>query len=709
MIVLRVLAVLLLPAMCLAQTWNPISSPIFGGKLREIIPGRHGELFGSYANYVVMSLDTGKTWMNISPVQDMTIEALNKNVRLAVLPTPGDSTVLILYPTDGTSLVVLTSLDSGATWKETTLPPQLEGARLLVNGLLHRTQAIAFAKTATVTVAFSSIDRGATWTIEGILQDLPYEITETTSGLVFLIDQDTIRKRSANGTWSTIPAPAPRVNQMASAGSRLIVQCQDSNAVYSSTDEGSHWTRMSFPVSQTVDPMDFIGYTDGSAVGIDQGADGTTSMYVSAPNSTAWTAGVANIPLDVRSAIGLRPGEVMFPDESGPMFTSTSGADWSLRATGIRFQPIWRYAERGGTIVAVTVDGNIVRGSVNGTSWEYVTPFPRLRSDFPLRGVVALDSSVFIIASSKGVLRSTDDGRTWAFVDGTSSIKASWDMVQRPSGSIALCTSQKIYESMDQGRTWNVAIDNTGKERINAMCLDATGSLLVTTDKGLNRAVGTALQPLHSTSVTAYVPVASATDERVLGVLYGSQNKNILSVDVSRDGTAYSTSPLPSNADADPQLFDAVMTPSGHLFVSGGSGSIQRDTLGRVTTTALTFNSLAFDLQLDASGALTRSGISIIERNEQPVSVSEDVVGSQVSVSPLPARESISIRGLQADASWNIRIVDLLGRTQQAMTVRPANGVVVMDAHALSPGTYSLIISSPDSGIASSRVIVIEH
>ncbi|MBK9184609.1 MAG: hypothetical protein IPM83_16300 [Ignavibacteria bacterium] len=68
----------------LAQTWTPVSSPIYGGQLDEIVVDDEGTLFGNIGLFVVKSTDKGLTWTSISP-KPLGLEDMNVDARLAFL------------------------------------------------------------------------------------------------------------------------------------------------------------------------------------------------------------------------------------------------------------------------------------------------------------------------------------------------------------------------------------------------------------------------------------------------------------------------------------------------------------------------------------------------------------------------------------------------------------------------------------------------
>ncbi|MBK9184607.1 MAG: hypothetical protein IPM83_16290 [Ignavibacteria bacterium] len=76
-----------------------------------------------------------------------------------------------------------------------------------------------------------------------------------------------IRRRDAEGAWSTIPLPegGTPIQNICTAGSRLYLVSLDS--VYSTTNEGSTWVSTTFdsPVA-TFYPRQIVGFPDGGAV-----------------------------------------------------------------------------------------------------------------------------------------------------------------------------------------------------------------------------------------------------------------------------------------------------------------------------------------------------------------------------------------------------------------------------------------------------------
>jgi|GEM_PF-1325183 len=690
-----------------AQTWTPISSPIYGGRLDKIVADNDGVLYGNLGLFVVRSTDKGLSWTPISPKALLGLDDLSVDARIAIISGPFNVKVVALYPSDGDFTEIYTTFDAGATWTTSQVPDQFRGADLLVVGLKNGT-GLAIARSTDGTVALSSSDGGQSWIVETGFMDLPTSVHESTTGSLFVADDnELIRRRTADGTWSTIPLPeAGRpIQNICVAGTRLYLVSLGS--VYTSTNEGAVWTSTTFdsPVTASSVPK-IVGFPDGGAVLISQYSNIYTAIFRLENDSTVWSTRQDSLPLRIRNPISFGENNLMSTGNAGPIFSDTWGSEWDIRAQGIPFQPILRFAVQGTSIIAVSFNGDIYRGSINGPSWDLITERPPVSNgDFPIRDVTGIAPSTYLASTSRGMFRSDDDGNTWAVVPGTELTQYQLNVCKRRNGSVAVSTRNAIHGSEDLGVTWAPFVTVAGTIILNGIAESANGTLFVAAAKALYRVEGNAIILVHQLSVPAEFAVAAASDPQVYGVVGGSENEGRLEFSVTTNGGSTWTTRELDIPRIEPLVFDAVVTNSGHLFVSYPLGLIHMTPTGTITQEpTTTLGSFSLGLELDADENLLRSGVSIIERNDEPVSVNERLHPIATTVSPMPGRDVVQISGVTSVQSTSLRIINALGSNVREQLVEVYDGVVMVDVRSLSTGAYTVLIGT--TGQTASLIVV---
>lgn len=686
----------------LAQTWTPVSTPIYGGRLERIIADEEGILYGNVGLYVVRSTDKGLTWSPIPPKTPLTLEDMNLDAGLAIIRGPFNVKVVAIYPTDGDFTEIYTSFNGGSSWSTAQVPEQFQGADLFVAGL-RSGKGLAFARSTNSTVVLSTSDGGQTWSLETGFTDMPSSIHESTSGITYVEDNsEMIRRRALDGTWSTVPLPegGTPIQNICTAGDRLYLVSLDS--VYSTTNDGTSWTSTTFdsPVT-TFYPRQIVGFPDGGAVLFAQYDESHTAVYRLKNDSLVWSTRQDSLPIPVRRPISFGENNIIFPGDAGPFFSDTWGSEWDFRTQGIRLQPIWRFAVQGSSIIAVSIGGDIYRGSVDGPSWDLIADRPPVSGDFPMRDVVAVAPSTYLISSNRGMFRSHDDGNSWTVVPGTENAPYQLNICKRRNGTIVASTRNAIQSSSDLGLTWSPLITVDDTTYLSGLAETADGTLYVASEQGLYRVDGTTLTSVYQLTVPVGFAVAAASNAQVFGVVGGSENDGRLEFAITRDGgNTWTSRTLDIPNGLEPPVLDAVVTNSGHLFVSYPLGLIHMTPTGTITTEPMTLRSFSVGLELDAEEHLWRSGISIIEKNDQPVSVEDVSEEGGLRIFPTPAQDAIHVSGFVTDAPQQISIITMLGVSVYSGLCTPMSGVVELNIQSLVPGVYRIQIGASGSSLA---------
>jgi len=689
-----------------SQTWTPISAPIYGGKLDEIVADEDGTLYGNVGLFVVRSTDKGSTWTPIPPRSPLGIEDMSFDARVAIIRGPFNVKIVALYPTDGDFTEIYTTFDGGSTWSTSQVPVEFQGAELLVAGLRNG-KGLAFARSTNSTVVLATSDGGQTWSLETGFIDMPRSIHETTEGVTYVADNDElIRRRSTDGQWTIVPLPeaGTPIQNICTAGTRLYLVSLDS--VYSTTNDGATWTSTTFDSpATTFYPRQIVGFPDGGAVLFSQHDESFTAIFRLMNDSLVWSTRQDSLPIPVRRPISFGENNIIFPGDAGPFFSDTWGSEWEFRTQGIRLQPIWRFAIQGSSIIAVSFSGDIYRGSIDGTSWDLIADRPAVSGDFPLLDVVGIAPSTYLINSSIGMMRSVDDGNSWSVVSGTEGMQYQLNLGKRRNGAVVVTTRNEVLQSLDLGLTWTPIVSVDDSIRLSGISESANGTLYVAAGQTLYRVDGSSLAPLRRLDVPVGFAVTSASNADVFGVVGGNENDGQLEFAVTTNGgTTWVTGTYDIPNGLEPPLLDAVVTNGGHLFVSFPLGLIHMTPNGTVTTEPMTLRSFSVGLELDAEEHLLRSGISVIEKNDQLVSVEEQATLTSTSVYPTPGRDEVRIAGISTTMPTPIRIVNALGVCVAEQISTVDNGVATLDVRSLPSGTYTSIISA--TGQSAALVIV---
>ncbi|NQW29638.1 MAG: hypothetical protein HQ472_03905 [Ignavibacteria bacterium] len=693
------LVVVLFISMCFvpgtySQEWTPISAPIDGGELNDIVADNDGILYGNIGLYVVKSTNNGVTWSTLTPKTPLTLADQVADLRVAIISGPGGAKVVTLYPTSGDINFIYVSNDEGVTWNTAPLPTAFQGADIYLSGLKNG-GGLAFVRVADTTKAYSSTDGGFTWKTEFQLADMPADIHAYSGGVTFVTDNTFLYRRSIEGAWNKVRLPTVNTSilKICTAGSRLYMIAEDS--VYFTTTNGENWTSTTFEAGQTSNySKKIIGLSDGSAVLFFEYSNDYSAVFHLNGDATAWSTRQDSLQMRFRSPISFGTNNIIFIDRTGPIFSDTQGEQWELRANGIYWIPIWRFVVQGTRIIAVSVSGDVYRGAVDGQTWDHVPTGLRMYGDFPFQDVAAVAPNTFLINTTKGILRSADDGITWSIVSGTEGVRFQGNLSKMRNGNIVVCSEQGLHQSSDQGMSWTKIISDGDTISFRSVVETQDESLLVAAGKGLYRIENNGITLVKQLLHWAHIAVTALSNAQVFGVVGGNENVGLLEMEITLDGGNTwnsSTETFPNGME--PEVFDAVVTDNGRLFVSFGLGFINQSPTGVETIEPFELGSIAIGLRLDGLERPIRSGISIIETGEQTVSVQEVSHPITTTVYPTPSHDVINISGVNSVEPTTIRIVNSLGVVVVDQPVSVMNGIVSLDVHTLPTGPYYAIIT----------------
>jgi len=298
---------------------------------------------------------------------------------------------------------VATSDDAGATW---SLGTSLFGAEDVTN-LRFKNATTGYA-TAKFGQIWYTDDAGANWTLMAggsDLQDL-HTVRFSSVGVGLIAGGESLRRSVDGGnTWvDTLPRYAFGV---AFASDSVAVAATRNGEIYRSTDAGINWSSVYNDPTVVFDAVDFATASVGVAVG---------------------------------------PGGRV-------LRTTDGGQTWNAVASGTG-EELFCVRFASATVgYACGVNTTLLRTTDAGATWGPVAVVPANPNDF-INDVAMPSSGVLVLATESGVLRSTDNGSTWALVSNPSRGSVLGIDFADANIGIAVGAVGMIQRTTDGGATW---------------------------------------------------------------------------------------------------------------------------------------------------------------------------------------------------------------------------------------------------------------
>ncbi len=326
---------------------------------------------------------------------------------------------------------------------------------------------------------FKSPDTGKTWRHLTAEQVNWMVFDPADSHTLYLATEYAGILKSTNSGESFIPANTGFANHsligIAGSGTRLFASSVYEGrfgGVFASSDGGLNWTLRaneealagrnlnSLAVSPSRMDLLFAASEDGVIKSVDGGKTWTRLL---AQPMLAVRPGTHVERLRIHALRAVENGNRMLlfaGTDSGLFISSNSGAAWQqLKAPGIAGVPvlaIYAPPEGGSRLAAVTRSGMFLSDD-SGTDWH--TGFLPDDSYYLYDLALPVDRDAPILAAtSRGVLQSLDNGRTWSLI--TNGVPAStvesvrYHPGQRPEAF--LIQYGKVYRTLDGGTSWSL-------------------------------------------------------------------------------------------------------------------------------------------------------------------------------------------------------------------------------------------------------------
>jgi len=387
---------------------------------------------------IYRSSDLGTTWADMS-------DGINfgKTFALVIVPSGTDTAILA-----GTDRGIYRSTNAGATWKEAN-----EGLSDSAVTSLAAMGQILFAGTRIG--IFRSFDYGTSWNATpSALSGHDVSCFAVSGADIFAgtRDQGIFLSTDGGTTWSQVSEglPGSCVSAMTTARSCVFSGFMD-GSICRSTDRGGNWS----VVCQGEKSADGTGWikTCGHAVF----AGGASNLYRLSHDGVDWipalegsrVLAVTDSAMYVTSDSGVSisvdegkswftPRNTEFPFEpwidlttmgreiflatyppfdvdtnAGVYVSKDNGETWNV--TSLKSRVMGFVAAHGNSVYA-SVGGTLMSSEDSGRSWHsYTFPSPPPPASYPGAFAIAFRGSEILVASSAGLLRSSNGGKQWLY------------------------------------------------------------------------------------------------------------------------------------------------------------------------------------------------------------------------------------------------------------------------------------------------------
>ncbi len=295
---------------------------------------------------------------------------------------------------------------------------------------------------------FRSIDNGNSWTNQS--NGLPNLFTTG-----FCIDKGRIyvglqyRPLSlsidSGNTWTPLGIGSSYSNLSSiSANDSLIVLITDNDSVRLSKDYGVTWKKINyqFTSNNLFYPAVKDTFIFASVTGM--------GVYRLGLNDTAWAAvnnGLSNLNTNYIRVCGNR---IYVSTGAGLFYSTNNGNSWAAVSNGISSNVVRSIDVNGSYLVSVDSTKEVFLSLDSGITWSTLGIYPPdLTTLFTTNG-----SSVLSGTYRNGVIRTINNGATWAEANNGLTASEVWDMTTSGTNLYALVSNQRIFKSPDNGNTW---------------------------------------------------------------------------------------------------------------------------------------------------------------------------------------------------------------------------------------------------------------
>jgi photosystem II stability/assembly factor-like uncharacterized protein len=447
--------------------------PLRGMSLDDIVVSPTGALYVGYWSVsgsgggVAKSEDGGRTFTVLPDIAGQSVRALTL--------APSDPDIVVA----GTLTGIFRSEDAGRSWSRISPKddPEIKNLDSLAVDPVDPQTIYA----GTWHLPWKTTDGGRSWkqVHAGMIDDsdvMTLTLDRRSSQTVYATACSGIyRSTSAATRWAKVPG-------IPSSSRRTRAFAQDREAAdtfYAGTTEGlwvsengtSTWrlatpkdlvvnTLVSLPGGALLVGADGVGVlrSDGRAQGWQRSNDGFSERFVSRiAFDVAHGRLFATVLGDRRSG-----GVLAAPSASGP---------WEILAPGLEGREALALDVLPGGAVLAGTDSGIFAASGDGTPWRRLpTVIGGIDAEPRATDVAALTDSIFLAATSKGLFRSTNGGKTWQLRNlGLGGPVSAVARAKVQPGTALAATPFGIFRTADSGGTWTLVSEPLGRSSVHAI------------------------------------------------------------------------------------------------------------------------------------------------------------------------------------------------------------------------------------------------
>ncbi len=446
---------------------------------------------------VYVSHDGGHTWASSPDIQGKSVRALAQ--------APSNPKILVAGAIEG----VFRSEDGGQHWRQ--ISPQGSGEIRKVESIAINPTDPRIVYAGTWHLPWKTTDGGKTWhnIKQGLIDDsdvFSILLDPKFPSTVYLSACSGIYKSQTAGELfrkvQGIPSTARRTRVLMQDPANLqIVYAGTTEGLYKTEDGGTRWARMTSPSLIINDiyvdphnPRRVLLATDRSGVlaSNDAGANFVSS------NRGISQRQVMALLADSKHPDTMYAGVINDKLYGGVFVTHDGGLNWDQRSAGLDGRDVFSLGE--------STDGEIFAGTnrglfrLRGASWQpenqvvnertrtvYVKRHGKRVKQTIREGIrrstidsrvnaLSLNGPVWFAATSDGVYRSTNQGKTWM---GPSPDESGYRFVDAHDGVVFAASRLSLRLSEDHGENWKPVVLPAGLSSVEALAATPAGVLWV--------------------------------------------------------------------------------------------------------------------------------------------------------------------------------------------------------------------------------------
>ena len=429
---------------------------------------------------------------------------------------------------------------------------------------------------------FETTDRGSSWIARnaGLSTFHVRELEANAKGYIFAVTYDAGVFRwfsDDNPHWTLLDSSLTFgvVTALACAPNSHIFIGSSALGIVRSTDEGHTWATKSEGIDSNDARINILTASASSVLALTSTRTNAYHIYSSTDDGEHWSI-LAQAPSGgtPSALLSLPDGTLLYGDQLGNLYRMRDGKTWERiyhDAGGFGINNVVRNPHDAALFLRTNY-GDLYRSSDTGTSWSMVSA-DSVGGNIYATGIDTT-GTIYVGTDFEGVLRSDDNGKTFTLVNQNLISTLVYGVACDRRGNVFAVTEDFIWRSTDRGATWERLSLEIG-EVLNepAFAIDSIGTLYlgnlngiwVSQDSGRNWT-----NPIRPTKANASYN-CFALEVSASGVVYGATQYGLLrSVD---HGVTWDTikSDLPPGA-----MKGVVVADNGDIYADDGNSNIYR-------------------------------------------------------------------------------------------------------------------------------------